>query len=977
MSQMETAFDRVAVLVQGFQQNEAAYTSSTYAEAQARKDFIDKFWMALGWDVNHDQQTNPYEQEVKVERSVPIGATQRRADYAFYVMPNFRDVRFFVEAKKPSGGIATNDNYFQVIRYGWNSETPLAALTDFLEFHVLDCRDKPHLETALGRCVGKYHYTEYSDPDKFSQIYWLFSREAVVNGSLEKRANELPKPRGRALQRGLFPGGYQSIDESFLTQLDEYRLSLARSFKVQNGHLDSETLTELTQRTLDRLVFLRFLEDKGIEGQRLVERFGERGSVWDDFIAACRRLDTIYNGVVYKHHDILDDPAFRVGEMGFADICEGLAHVNSPYNFDAIPIHILGSIYERFLGKVIIATKDGVKVEEKDEVRRAGGVYYTPEYVVRYIVENTVGRLIAGQTPDAIADMRFVDIACGSGSFLLAVFDLLLNYHGRYYNENPAKARTGDCLKHDGKLYLSLGKKRQILLNNLYGVDIDAQAVEVCQLSLYLRLLQEETEASARQYSLDFEHIARMKKLLPDMTKNIVCGNSLIGTEILETETIAGADERRLNPMDFADAFPQVMSRGGFDVVIGNPPYIFTRETIPVRERQYYSQKYALSWEKQNTFMLFMERLLEIMSPRGQGGYIVPNSWLTIESAKLLRERYLFYLRRVVDLNYPVFKGVAMEPSIFIVGGTQSDAPIQTARVKSADEFASTKYVLANRARLQTHNRIVFHESESVSDLIERIIAVSKPLGDLFDVRTGLQAYEKGRGTPPQTAEDVSNHVFDRNSRENKHSIPYLEGKDVERYAVRWSGLWMQYGPWLSQPREIGIFTRPRILLREITSPPPYCLSYSYVDQQFLNNKSILNVLDWDDNRERLKALVGVLNSRLVSFFYREQAVKSGRSIFPKVVVRDLGCFPVPETVLTNDCSELASKVESMLAAKEELAQARTDKDKTYYENRCLALDRQIDRVVYGLYHLTVEEIAIVEAAPSSETNMGRRIVNT
>jgi hypothetical protein len=281
--------------------------------------------------------------------------------------------------------------YFQTIRYGWNTETPLAVLTDFKQFHVLDCRYKPDIATTLHRHVAKYHYSEYFDRKKFAAIYWLFSHEAVADGSLEKRAKDLPKPRGKAVQLGLFPGGYQSIDESFLKELDEYRTALARTFKSKNPALHSETLTELVQRTLDRLVFLRFLEDKGIEPQRLVDRFGDKGTVWEDFIAASRRLDGIYNGVVFKHHTILDSDKFRVDETAFADICENLAHINSPYDFDAILIYILGSIYERFLGNVIVATEKRVRVEPKPEVRKAGGVYYTPEYVVRYIVANTVG----------------------------------------------------------------------------------------------------------------------------------------------------------------------------------------------------------------------------------------------------------------------------------------------------------------------------------------------------------------------------------------------------------------------------------------------------------------------------------------------------------------------------------------------------------------------------------------------------------
>ena len=203
MPNIDSALKEITSLVKDFQSNESHYRSASYSEAQARIDFIDKFWTALGWDVNHDQQTNPYEQEVKVEKTIATGGTQRRADYAFYLMPNFHEVRFFVEAKKPSVDIETAESYFQLIRYGWNSETPLAVLTDFEQFHVLDCRYRPDIETALSRSVLKYHYTDYLKREKLAEIYWLFSREAVADGSIEKRAKELPKPRGKAVQRGL------------------------------------------------------------------------------------------------------------------------------------------------------------------------------------------------------------------------------------------------------------------------------------------------------------------------------------------------------------------------------------------------------------------------------------------------------------------------------------------------------------------------------------------------------------------------------------------------------------------------------------------------------------------------------------------------------------------------------------------------------------------------------------------------------
>ncbi|MCX7044207.1 MAG: hypothetical protein NTX50_01805 [Candidatus Sumerlaeota bacterium] len=322
---LDEAFAIVQKLAADFHASEAHYLSPAYQESEVRKDFIDKFFIALGWDVYHDEQKNPFQQEVKVERSVSAGDSQRRADYAFYVAPNFRpdDVRFFVEAKKPFGDIATADNCFQAIRYGWPKKTPLAALTDFEQFAILDCRYKPAIDTARERVLREYHYSEYADPEKFAEIYYLFSRDAVANGSLEKYAESLSKRRGKAMRRGLPKGGSQNIDDAFLEVLDGYRDTLAHAFKNHNPDLDGETLTEITQRTLDRLVFMRFLEDKMIYPERLVSHFGDKGCAWQDFVAASRRLDAIYNGIVFKRHVILDSPDFQV-DGGFEDICKEL-----------------------------------------------------------------------------------------------------------------------------------------------------------------------------------------------------------------------------------------------------------------------------------------------------------------------------------------------------------------------------------------------------------------------------------------------------------------------------------------------------------------------------------------------------------------------------------------------------------------------------------------------------------------------------
>jgi type I restriction-modification system DNA methylase subunit len=1007
MSEIEIAFKRIGALVKEFQSNESHYKSAKYSEAEARKDFIDKFWIALGWDVNHDQQTNPYEQEVKVERGVAMGGNQRRADYAFYLAPNFHDVRFFVEAKKPFVEIGTKENYFQLMRYGWNSETPLAVLTDFEEFHILDCRYKPDIETALNRAIVKYHCTDYTKREKFEKLYWLFSREAVDDGSLEKRAKELPKPRGKAVQRGLFPGGYQSIDESFLAELDEYRTTLARTFKNRNPKVDSETLTELTQRTLDRLVFLRFLEDKGIEPERLVEQFGERGTAWEDFIAASRRLDGIYNGIVYRRHDILDSAKFHVDEDVFGGICESLAHINSPYDFNAIPIHILGSIYERFLGKVIVATDKRVRVEEKPEVRRAGGVYYTPEYIVRYIVENTVGKLIAGKKPDQIAEMRFADIACGSGSFLLGVFDLLLRYHGHYYNENPGKARKGDCIERDGKLFLTLHKKREILLNNIYGVDIDPQAVEVCQLSLYLKLLQEETEASARQYLLDFEKQA----LLPSLSKNIVCGNSLIGTDILEGQLFAGNEERKLNPMNFEDAFPEVMERGGFDAVVGNPPYV-RQESLGALFKDYAQEHFATYTSMADLCTYFIERAHKVLRDGGFFGYIVSNKFMRANYGRTLRDLLSSKttLLQIIDFGeLPVFANAATFPAVLVTRNTPAKkqkfvhAAVKRLDFKSlADEISAISRELDESALAGDNWTLADPATQAI---LSKIKSRGIPLGDYlatkirFGVKTGLTEAFVLNGSTARA-------ILKKNPQARPLIKPFVLGDDIRHYMIQnrdrflicipngwtrqqagrnagWDWFARKFPAlaehlaqfaekakrrcdrgeywWELRPCDYyDAFETPKIIYPDIAKDSRFTL-----DEEGFYSANTTYVTPLAD-----KYLLAILNSKLMFAYYKSIAAvlgdpdKGGRL---RWFTQDVVKLPIRKLDLTDKSDkarydEIVAKVDAMLAAKKELAKAKTDKNKTYYENKCVVLDRQIDQLVYKLYGLTEQEIKVIES---------------
>lgn len=1017
MTMFEVAHARVCELIDRFEKYARdTYLLTGYSEAAARKDFIDPFLKALGWDVDHEREHNPYEQEVKVERGVSVdqARAQKRADYAFYLKPNYRDVRFFVEAKKPSVDLDRSvDAHFQTLRYGYSANTPLAVLTDFEQIRILDCRLRPHPDTALDQVYKSWNFTDFRDRARFAEFYWLFSREAHADGSYQRRIDELPKPKGGARQRGLFKGGYQPVDASFLAELEEHREALAKAFKKADHALDSETLTEIVQRTLDRLVFLRFLEDKQIETDIRISEFGKGKGAWADFLAASRRLDNIYNGIVFKRLEPLDNADFAVDDAVFADICEQLASENSPYNFDAIPIHILGSIYERFLGSVIRATAQRVVVEQKPEVRKAGGVYYTPEYIVRYIVEQTVGKLIAGKSPADIATLRFADIACGSGSFLLGMYDELLRYHAEWYNqpgrEKQAK-KDGCVLTEDSRWRLSLAQRRAILQNNVHGVDIDRQAVEVAQMSLFLKLLEDERATSARQYQLDYARDSNLKKLLPDLGGNIVRGNSLIGWDVAGLLKLSPENENALNALDFDIAFPAVMRNGGFDAIVGNPPYLNIDDTWGKGDFKLVAIKAAfplIYTDKTDLLFYFLARAVQLS--RGAVGVIVSRAFLEAYKANKLRSYLLAKsaIRQIVDFrNTLIFKGVGIttcvvtldvggEPGEVEVHKQLSSAPPTTglrAALEDEEQFATMR---VPQARLDAGPWAL--NSFEITALNDKIDAAGGPLGDVLLIGQGMQTgrndvfgnhseaeirvwrvpeghyYKRASNTDIQRyrIDDRGEYILYPHHVDNFASLPAGVRGHLEAHATelkkraayqRGNCQWWQY-TWPLHAEHYG--ARCRILCPYLAKTNRFALD---VDDVFLSLTDT-TVLFENGAPESLLYLLGLLNSKLLTFRFRSIGkLKSGGiyeyfwNSISRLSIRRID-FNNAIDVARHD--RMTSLVEQMNGARQQGVGASGHAGEIA-TRKCAALDRQIDTLVYELYGLTADEIALVEghAAP-------------
>ena len=593
-------------LVQRFHDSREQYRSGRYNEAQLRREFLDPFFAALGWDMTNAQNNAPQYREVVQEDTVEIEGQAKAPDYAFGI---FGTRKFFVEAKKPVVNIRY-DIYpaFQLRRYAWSAHLPLSILTDFEELAVYDTRVKPdHKDSASVARTMLFTYTEYAE--RWDEIASIFSKDAILKGSFDRYVQDNKAKKGTA-----------EVDDDFLKSIEEWRTLLARNIALRNPSARTEsTLNYAVQMTIDRLIFLRICEDRGIEPENQLRDLTTSPGIYPRLVNLYIKADQKYNSGLFhfnaeKGQTSSEDtftPNLVIDDKVLKEIITSLYYPESAYAFNVIPVEILGQVYEQFLGKVIRLTAGGsAKIEEKPEVRKAGGVYYTPRYIVDYIVENTVGKLLEGKTPREAAELRIVDPACGSGSFLLGAYQYLLDWHHKYYldpanggaesftrGRNPVLAqRAAD------EYYLTTAEKKRILVNNIYGVDLDHQAVEVTKLSLLLKLLEEETG----QLSLGFERV------LPDLGHNIRCGNSLIGWDYFHGQLLADEEEvRRVNPFDWQQAFPEVFAAGGFDAVIGNPPYIRTQvlKTNEYDPTKYYKSAFqSAGIGNYDIYVLFIER---------------------------------------------------------------------------------------------------------------------------------------------------------------------------------------------------------------------------------------------------------------------------------------------------------------------------------------------------------------------------------
>ena len=949
-------------LVERFERNRDAYRSNEYNETETRREFIDPFFKALGWDIDNEQGYAEAYKDVVHEDAIKIGGVTKAPDYAFRI-GGIR--KFFVEAKRPAVKIKEDaETAYQLRRYAWSAKLPLSILTDFEEFAVYDCRIKPdRSDKASVARVLYLTYTEYEP--HWDEIAAIFSRDAILKGSFDKYVESTKRKRGTA-----------EVDDAFLKEIENWRDRLARNIALRNPDLSTRELNYAVQRTIDRIIFLRICEDRGIESYGQLRGLQNGTRVYPRLCQIFHRADERYNSGLFHFRREKERPeppddltlGLTIDDKVLKEIFKDLYYPESPYEFSVLPADILGHVYEQFLGKVIRLTPGHrAKVEDKPEVKKAGGVYYTPTYIVDYIVKNTVGKLLEGKTPRQVAKLRILDPACGSGSFLLGAYQTLLDWHLKWYQEHdPEKHAKGRSPKvylgPGGEWRLTTAEKKRILLNNIHGVDIDPQAVEVTKLSLLLKVLEgENAETLVKHLKLFHE------RALPDLGNNIKCGNSLIGPDFYEDKQLSlldGEERYRINAFDWEAEFPEIMLAGGFDVVIGNPPY---GGVISPAERKYFKTHYRYQ-DAEDLYLLFLEHYHYLLKHNALLGVIVSNTWLQSVTYRKIRifltthfrwQRILYLpqkvFRAVVDTHVLIFRKQPFDP--------HDKGAFEVDIFQPNGIFPWHRLPWLNIPRNGDPINVVTSYEEQ--RIFAKIKSTSVPLSDLFPIFNGIKPFEKGKGQPPQTAQTMKDKPFVKESPQPAPDwSPLLRGSLIQRYRNLWnSDYWILYGPWLAAPRDPRIFSEPEMIVVRQTGDS---IIATLVEHGFYARDNLHIILP-RNKKYNLRFILGILNSRLCAFAYGYINPERGEALaqVKKKHIEQLPIRPIDFSDPTGKArhDRMVKLVETMLKLHKQLAEAKTSHEKTAIQRQINATDKLIDQLVYELYGLTEEEIRIVEEA--------------
>ncbi len=862
----EQAREEVKKLVEKYNRLVESGKVKYYNEEMTKKDFILPLFRALGWSVEEGD-------EVTAEEKISRG----RVDYAFRIegIP-----KLFLEAKSLREDLDRKEFAEQAINYAWHKGATWAILTDFEGIKVFNAEWKS--ANYLQNQFFSINCNKFLD--NFEQL-WLLSRESLEQGLIDKEAEKWGKKAKKI-----------SVDKQLLSDLTKFRELLIKNILKNNAsrNLSEGDLEEAVQRIIDRLIFIRTLEDKQLEAPILQSLIREslNKKIYKKLNDVFRTIDDVYNSKLFTPHlceeVVIDDDVLEKVIYGLFKTSDNTVH----YDFSAIDADVLGNIYEQYLGHILKKTAKRASLTEGKAHRKEQGIYYTPTYVVDYIVKNTIGELAKDKKFD-LKNIKVLDPACGSGSFLMKAFDYLVTLDKK---KNGEISQTKLDLTGASASY---GRKVEILKENIFGVDLDPKAVEIAQLNLLLKT-------------------AEKKHRLPTLQENIKVGNSLI-------DDPAVASDRAFK---WENEFKDVMKNGGFDVVIGNPPYVNNRN-LSKREKLFFENNYKTAYQQYDLYVLFYELALRLVKEGGYIGLITPNKFAITNYGLPLRRLFLNYtILKVVDVSQlSVFGNVSTYPYIIIL---QKIKPRANSKIKLYSPYSfeldKSSYQEIKQLELIPEKPFLFNISPLQREIISKI--------------DGDRIIEIYRAKP--TSKEISNsgECFALSNRDiTKYGI-YLTNKKIKR-------------------KKEWLIDVPAIIMKKICFIP----TATILNNDNYTPLNTIYVIHSKDNKVKINYLLSILNSKIIAYYTRiKYGATAMRGGFIELRTFEIEDLPIKITSESQQQSiiKLVDKILSLNKRLNEIKDKQTD-EKTRLEKEIQKTDDEIDQEVYKVYGITKEEQKIIE----------------
>ncbi|MBU2052915.1 MAG: N-6 DNA methylase [Nanoarchaeota archaeon] len=923
----EKAKERVKQLVKEFSEFSKEDLDKK-SEIQIQYEFIDELFKALGWDMRKD-----------VEREERV--LKGRADYIFRIG---NQESLVVEAKK-TGVPLLEEQGRQAVSYAYHRKIKFSVLTNFKYIRVYHA-----LSNIRNIDKNLLFWLEFKDFEKEFDKLWVLSRESFETKEINKLLSKKDEQK------------YKPIDESILADLLLYREWLSKDLKSKRMQLGDSQIDEVVQILIDRLIFMRSAEDRGLEEKdfllKIVQNY-EQGRIakrlWEVLKIQFKIFDKMYNSKLFME-GLLEKEGF-FDERTLIKVIRGLyygtQHQQERYMFDEIPGDLLGNIYEQYLGTILRGTEKRVKLDSESGKRKKMGIYYTPSYIVDYIVKNTVREYVKDKTIDEILEVRILDPACGSGSFLIRAFQEVCNIVEEKLKkgEKSKKWNTFQVFKER----LNLSQKSKILKNCIYGVDLDEKAVELAQLNLMLKLLEEETRETR-------------DRILPLMRHNIKCGNSLI-----DDSKVAG--DKAFN---WKAQFPEVFTDGGFDVVVGNPPW--SSKIVSNEINSFLSKKFSIPQKNMNIFGVFVIHSLRLLKKEGIFGLLIPKVIIKNDSYTSIRKEIIenYSLFKIMDFGQ--FPGVASDAICLLI--------------KNKREFHPITIQFFEESKLCNENKIeedIFSKSDSfvfslstddkIQKILDKIVKDSKKLSELFNVKRGIELGQKSlvvqctkcgyyneantkyygqddkkckKCKSKLVINDKSSKIISSDKNDKDYDSEAIAGNQLGRYCI--SNKYYILSKLKGIDYKEKAFEGPRILIKRINTK----IDGTFIKSKLFAFNTVYSIYGNQAENNYLSCLA-VLNSKLMKFYY-EFSYNVGMNLTTQVTIDFLSKIPIHLPTSKTQEQKIVGLVDRMLKLQKKVHDGKiAGREKEMLEQQIKQTDYEIDEEVYKLYGITDEERKVIE----------------